>query len=197
MTTAGNADVGDDQRPRRCRSAGGSTSGSFGAPSVTVIVGVDRRAGDVGGHRPTARSAGRPRPPDRRRALMSATMVSGRPVSGPASPVPKSASTMTIGAEDVRPVQLPGRGVGDLDDVRARLAEDPEVDAGVAPDLGGGARPGRRRRRRRADAGPGRRRSRRRRCCRVPHSTATRQRGQVRRSAALDAPPPPGGRRSP
>ena len=151
--------------PATC-SAGGSTSGTFGAASVTVTIGLEHRADELAGvGRQPRRQVDRrrPWPPP---ALTSATTVSCSPVSARLSPVPTIASTMTSAAGDLRAVQLPRLRVGHLDDRQAEPADDVEVEAGVAADVGQRRRPRRRRPRRRAGAACGRRRSRRRRCCR-------------------------------
>ena len=75
-----------------CDSAGGSTKGSFGAASVTVI--AARRHSPIGSAEsadsPLGRSIATTGRPD---ALMSAATVSIIPASGDLRPVPKMAST--------------------------------------------------------------------------------------------------------
>ena len=88
------------QSPRRpaCASPGGSTSGSFGAASVTVIeasMQSPSRCG-VSADRPLGRSIETIGMPD---ALTSATTVSIIPPSGDFRPVPKMASTISVHCE--------------------------------------------------------------------------------------------------
>ena len=112
--------------------AGGSTSGSFGAPSVTVIDASMQspiRSG-VSADSPLGRSIDTIGMSD---ALMSATTVSSIPASGAtSSPVPKIASTISVHCGDLGEVQLPRLLVVDLDDGDAEPAEDLEVHARVA-----------------------------------------------------------------
>ena len=61
------------------------------------------------------------------------------PEIGAFRPVPKIASTISVQSLDLGEVQLPRLAVGDLDDGQAEAAEDLEVDAGVAADLGDAA----------------------------------------------------------
>ncbi len=76
-------------------SPGGSTSGSFGAASVTVTpASIDGPMGSAeSADRPDGRSIATTGMPD---ALTSAITVSTRPVTGALSPVPKIASTISV-----------------------------------------------------------------------------------------------------
>ena len=77
-----------------CVAPGDTSSGSFGAPSVTVRVAsiVSPIRPVVSADKPDGRSTDTIGTPD---ALRSSTTVRQRPSSGRASPVPKSASTTT------------------------------------------------------------------------------------------------------
>ena len=93
-------------------SAGGRTSGSFGAASVTVVpASIEAPIGsDVSADRPDGRSIDTTGMPE---ALTSAMTLSIRPCTGALSPVPKIASTIRVQSRDLGDVQLPRLSVGD------------------------------------------------------------------------------------
>ncbi len=116
-------------------SAGGSTSGSFGAPSVTVS--AARIAGPIGSgrsaERPLGRSIDTTGLPD---AFTSSTTVASRPASGVESPVPNSASTIRsdsrICGRDR--IQAPSSSISATSS--AERAQTVEVGARVVPHVG-------------------------------------------------------------
>ena len=122
-------------RSPACVSAGGNTSGIFGAASVTVIdastAGPSSAA--LSADRPVGTSMatiGTPRP------LRSATTVSSSPVSGPRKPVPRIASTTSSQSDSSPKCSSHSCALVHLDDRHANAAEDLEVRAHVAPHVG-------------------------------------------------------------
>ena len=175
-------------------SAGGSTSGSFGAPSVTVVVACI--AGPIGSDRSAESPLGR----------SMATTGRGRRVDVGDDRFRQARERRRqagadervddqVRAEHVRAVQLPRRRVRDLDDVDAERLEHVEIRARIAGRLPRRGRAGRRSSRRRARAACARRRSRRRRCCRV--RTGRRRASTTACRTPIRSRPRPGGRRSP
>ena len=179
-------------------SAGGSTSGSFGARQrhrERRVRPPARARRGLSADRPLGRSIDDDRPA--RDAFRSATIVSASPVSGALSPVPNSASTMTSDAEHVRAVQLPRGRVARSRRRRRPRSRSTSRFARASPfDVG-----------RRADevhadvdvaarAACARRRSRRRRCCRARRA---RRRASTASAVERATPSPrrPAGRRSP
>ena len=175
-------------------SAGGSTSGSLGAASVTVrpasIDGADRLR-RIGGE-PRRQIDGDHR--NARRVDVGDDRLDEaghrRVQAGPEDRVDDQRAVADLGE-----VQLPGLAVGDLDDGQAEAAENLEVDAGVAAHVGDAADEEHRDVDAALDAACARRRSRRRRCCRGRR--ARRPAARADRCRPPPSPRPPGGRRSP
>ena len=190
-----NADVGDHDVARRPARPAAAPAAASARPSVTVMsASNDRRSGRVSADRPDGKIDRHDR--DAGEALMSATTVSSRPAS----------ARLEAGAEDRVDDQIVGRVisdacsshallVGDFDDGQPEPAEDFEIDARVAVDVGSGADD------ETETSTP--------RCCSVrattkpsppllpvPHSTDDAAVGEVV-DRATRSPPPPGGRRSP
>ena len=120
-------------------SPGGSTSGSFGAASVTVI--------DASMQSPTRCGVSADRPLGRSietigmsEALTSATTVSIMPPSADFRPVPKMASTISVHWEISEKCSSQRLLVADLDDGDAEPAEDVEIGARVAADVADASR---------------------------------------------------------
>ena len=176
-------------------SAGGSTSGSFGAASVTVSPGFDRVADRL---RRVGRQPGRQIDRDDRDARgvdVGDDASRCRPVSGALSPVPKIASTISVQSLTSEKCSSHAWLSAISTTVRPRrprmsrlMRASPRTSATLAD-------AGTPRRRRRAAAACARRRSRRRRCCRGRR--ARRPAGRAGRRRSLRSRPPPGGRRSP
>ena len=116
-------------------SAGGSTSGSFGAPSVTVTRRVHGRTGHVGTVRgQSARQIDRHDGP-RGRVQIGHDRLR-EPGQRRVEPRPEQRVHDDVRAEHVRAVQLPRGGIADLDDVHAEIAQHVEVRARVAFHVG-------------------------------------------------------------
>ena len=177
-----------------CISAGGRTSGSFGAPSVTVMAAsiASPTRSDVSADRPEGRSiatTGMPEP------LTSATTVSSMPWQRRLQAGAEERVDDQSAGRDLGEVQLPGLPVGDFDDGQRRGGRGSR---GWCARRRGCRRPSRSRRptrRRRAGAACARRRSRRRRCSRGRRAPRHGARRGPRRSPPSR--PPPGARRSP
>ena len=116
-------------------SAGGSTRGSFGAASVTVMsASIDCPMGSAeSADRPDGRSIATTVMPE---ALTSAMTVSTRPETGAFSPVPKIASTIACSRATSRGAAPRPPLSRDFDDRDAQAAEDLEVDPGIAAHVG-------------------------------------------------------------
>ena len=117
-------------------SAGGSTSGSFGARERDGHAGLDAVADRLVASRPTGPTAGRSTTTGMPEPLTSATTVSSRPDSGRVQAGAEDRVDDERAVADLGEVQLPRLAVGDLDDGEAEPAEDLEVDAGVAAHVG-------------------------------------------------------------
>ena len=146
-------------------SAGGKTSGIFGAASVTVIVASIASPGELGG---VGRETGRQIDRDDRHAELvdvgdDRLEQAGQPAAEPGA---EHRVDDDVALGDFGEVQLPLLRVGDLDDRHADAAEHLEVDARVALHVGDAAEQEDRSPRRRAAPACARPRSRRRRCCR-------------------------------
>ena len=116
-------------------SAGGSTSGSFGAASVTVMLGFDRLADRIAG---IGRQAGRQIDGDDRNARRvdvgdhAFDQAGDRRVeAGAEDRVDDERAVADLGE-----VQLPRLAVRDFDDGQAEAAENLEIDPRVAADVG-------------------------------------------------------------
>ena len=188
-----NADVGDHE-VAACESAGGSTSGIFGAASVTVIDAsiASPSTSCESADTPVGRSiatTGTPEAVDVRHDGLEqpAQRDRGIPCRG--------SRPRSVALGDLAEVQLPFLRVRDLDDGQADAAQDLEVGSRVAAHVRDAAEQEHRTFRCRAARACARRRTRRRRCCRG--RTARRRGSTADPRTRPPSPPPPGARRSP